>query len=108
MRSISRLSLTAFLSLVLSLIAVSAAQSEDKAPAKNTPADKTAPAPAGGDEPAADAKCDHGVKKAICTRCNPKLKPVFQAKNDWCAEHDRPESQCAICHPDLAKKGIKK
>ena len=53
------------------------------------------------------AACEHGVQKDICARCNPALKPAFVAKNDWCGEHDRPESQCAICHPDLAKKGIK-
>ncbi len=51
--------------------------------------------------------CEHGVQKALCTRCNPKLAPVFKAKGDWCAEHERPESQCALCHPDLAKKGVK-
>ncbi len=53
------------------------------------------------------SKCEHGVKKAICTRCNPKLAAVFKAKGDWCAEHDRPESQCSLCHPDLAKEGVK-
>ena len=51
--------------------------------------------------------CEHGVQKALCTRCNPKLAPVFKAKGDWCAEHERPESQCALCHPDLAKQGVK-
>lgn len=53
-------------------------------------------------------KCDHGVKKTLCTRCNPKLAAVFKAKGDWCGEHERPESQCALCHPDLAQKGVKK
>jgi hypothetical protein len=52
-------------------------------------------------------KCEHGVKKSLCTRCNPKLKPVFKAKGDWCGEHDRPESQCSSCNPNLAKQGIK-
>lgn len=52
-------------------------------------------------------KCEHGVKKTICTRCNPKLKAVFKAKGDWCEEHQRAESQCAICHPELAKEGVK-
>jgi hypothetical protein len=52
-------------------------------------------------------KCDHGVAKAVCTRCNPKLAAVYKAKGDWCAEHERPESQCVLCHPELAKKGIK-
>jgi len=52
-------------------------------------------------------KCEHGVQKSICARCNPKLAAVYKAKGDWCAEHQRPESQCAPCHPELAKKGIK-
>ena len=64
------------------------------------------------DKPAAAAaakdKCEHGVGKTICARCNPKLAAVYKAKGDWCAEHSRPESQCAICHPDLEKQGIKK
>lgn len=71
--------------------------------------------PVSGDEPQrpdkketpAAATCEHGVKKAICTRCNPKLAAVFKAKGDWCAEHERPESQCSICHPHLKKQGIK-
>jgi hypothetical protein len=71
------------------------------------------PALAGDHPPPAAAaaeaapKCTHGVAKALCTRCNPKLAPVFKAKGDWCAEHDRPESQCALCHPELARKGVK-
>ncbi len=56
----------------------------------------------------AEEKCEHGVKKTLCTRCNPKLAAVFKARGDWCGEHERPESQCALCHPDLAKKGVKK
>jgi hypothetical protein len=53
------------------------------------------------------AQCEHGVKKSICARCNPKLEPVFKSKGDWCAEHKRPESQCAICNPELKKRGVK-
>lgn len=53
------------------------------------------------------ATCDHGVKKTLCTRCNPKLTPVFKAKGDWCGEHGLPESQCVRCNPELAKKGVK-
>jgi cobalt-zinc-cadmium efflux system membrane fusion protein len=49
---------------------------------------------------AAEAMCaEHGVPEAMCTKCNPKLVPVFQAKADWCAEHGFPESVCPICHP---------
>ncbi len=51
-------------------------------------------------------KCPHGVAKTLCTRCNPKLAAVFKAKGDWCAEHERPESQCVLCHPELARKGV--
>lgn len=69
--------------------------------APNTGSETSRPAAAVAD------KCEHGVKKTICTRCNPKLEAVFKAKNDWCAEHTRPESQCVICHPDLANQGVK-
>ncbi|WP_242344957.1 hypothetical protein [Anaeromyxobacter terrae] len=71
-------------------------------------------APSRAGEPAAPAaadstaeKCEHGVKKTLCTRCNPKLIPVFKAKGDWCGEHGVPESQCASCNPRLAKEGVK-
>jgi invasion protein IalB len=52
-------------------------------------------------------KCEHGVQKSLCARCNPKLAAVYKTKGDWCAEHERPESQCVLCHPELAKKGVK-
>ena len=70
------------------------------------------PTPSGGAGQAAVATapaetCPHGVKKSLCVRCNPKLAPVFKAKGDWCSEHERAESQCVLCHPELAKKGIK-
>lgn len=44
---------------------------------------------------------EHGVLEAVCTKCNPKLVPIFKSKGDWCAEHDFPESFCPICHPEL-------
>jgi cobalt-zinc-cadmium efflux system membrane fusion protein len=47
---------------------------------------------------------EHGVLEAICTKCNPKLIPVFQAKGDWCGEHGFPESVCPICHPERGGK----
>lgn len=43
---------------------------------------------------------EHGVLEAICTKCNPKLIPVFQAKRDWCAEHGFPMSVCPTHHPE--------
>jgi hypothetical protein len=70
-----------------------------------------APAPAARSEPSRQAapaeRCEHGVKKSICARCNPKLEAVYKAKGDWCSEHARPESQCVKCNPALAKEGLK-
>lgn len=43
---------------------------------------------------------EHGVLEAVCTKCNPALIAVFQAKGDWCAEHGFPESICPTCHPE--------
>ena len=68
---------------------------------------KPAAEPATKEEAKKEESCDHGVKKAICTRCNPKLAAVYKAKGDWCKEHERAESQCVLCNPDLAKKGVK-
>ncbi len=45
--------------------------------------------------------CEHKVPKQACTRHNPALIPSFKAANDWCGEHDVPESQCFLCHPGL-------
>lgn len=60
--------------------------------------------PEGGPPPAASSEaeplCEHHVQKSICTKCNPALVPVFQAKKNWCPEHGFPESVCPICHPE--------
>jgi cobalt-zinc-cadmium efflux system membrane fusion protein len=51
--------------------------------------------------PVEEGMCaEHGVLEAICTKCNPKLIPVFQAKGDWCPEHGFPMSVCPIHHPE--------
>jgi hypothetical protein len=44
---------------------------------------------------------EHQVPESQCTRCNPDLIPAFKATNDWCAEHGLPESQCLKCNPDI-------
>lgn len=44
---------------------------------------------------------EHEVPESQCTRCNPELIAAFQATGDWCAEHGLPESQCLACNPDL-------
>jgi hypothetical protein len=92
----SRLAVVA-LSIVLSSIPVLAHASE--------PHPGAAP---GARAPASAERCaEHGVARAMCSRCNPKLAAVYKAKGDWCAEHERPETQCVLCHPELAKKGVK-
>ena len=74
---------------------------------------EAAKAPAAAKQAAADPKkesqeaglCkEHGVLEALCTKCNPKLAPIFQAKGDWCAEHGFPESVCPTCHPERGGK----
>lgn len=44
---------------------------------------------------------EHQVPESQCTRCNPALIPAFKATKDWCAEHSMPESQCTKCNPEL-------
>ncbi len=90
------LSIRILLFVVVVAFAVMPVRAEDAAGSEKSPAAE-----------AAVGICEHGVKKSICARCNPKLEAVFKAKNDWCAEHTRPESQCVICHPELSQQGIK-
>lgn len=44
---------------------------------------------------------EHEVPESLCTRCNPSLIPAFKATGDWCVEHGLPESQCKLCNPNL-------
>ncbi|MBI5508909.1 MAG: RND transporter [Deltaproteobacteria bacterium] len=68
---------------------------------------RTAPAatehaPAQPEPGSHDDWCDeHQVPESLCTRCNPALAAAFKATNDWCVEHGLPESQCRICNPKL-------
>lgn len=46
--------------------------------------------------------CDeHQVPESQCTQCNQSLAAAFKATGDWCNEHGLPESQCRKCKPDL-------
>lgn len=65
-----------------------------------TPPVAAVPAPAGAVAVSADMCAQHGVLEALCTKCNPRLAAVFQAKGDWCPEHGFPESICPTCHPE--------
>lgn len=44
---------------------------------------------------------EHQVPESQCSRCNPSLVAAFKATGDWCEEHGLPESQCLICNPNL-------
>lgn len=44
---------------------------------------------------------EHQVPESQCTRCNPELIPAFKATGDWCGEHGLPESQCTKCNPEI-------
>jgi hypothetical protein len=44
---------------------------------------------------------EHQVPESLCTRCNATLIPAFKASGDWCEEHGLPESQCLVCNPGL-------
>ncbi len=70
-------------------------------PAREAASARPAPPPSNQEE----GMCrEHGVLEALCTKCNPKLAVVFQAKGDWCAEHGFPESICPQCHPERGGK----
>jgi cobalt-zinc-cadmium efflux system membrane fusion protein len=84
-------------SLVLVIVAASLGACGAKEPSERPPA----PAIAAGD---GEMCPEHGVLLALCTKHNPKLVPVFQAKGDWCAEHGFPESICPLCHPERGGK----
>lgn len=44
---------------------------------------------------------EHQVPESQCTRCDPALAAAFKATGDWCEEHGLPESQCRECNPGL-------
>jgi hypothetical protein len=97
------------MSLALLLSLTSACKS-DSPPSTSTPATEgtrasaaTAPhAPAHAEPGSHEDWCDeHQVPESQCTRCNPSLVAAFKATGDWCEEHGVPESQCRLCNPDL-------
>lgn len=44
---------------------------------------------------------EHQVPESLDTQCNPSLAAAFKATGDWCDEHGLPESQCRKCNPEL-------
>lgn len=73
----------------------------DEAKESAAPASK----PAAAEPVAPDKWCfDHGVPKAVCTRCDTSLIQKFKDEHDWCKEHGVPESQCTLCNPEVREK----
>src|SRR4051812_34641908 len=42
---------------------------------------------------------EHNVPDSRCIKCHPEL--VGASIKDWCPEHGVPESKCTICHPEI-------
>ena len=47
---------------------------------------------------------EHGVPEEVCALCDSKVAADFHKKGDWCKMHERPDSQCFACHPELEAK----
>ena len=46
----------------------------------------------------------HGVPEHECSQCDEDYAKKCKDKKDWCEKHDRADSQCFICHPELKEK----
>jgi cobalt-zinc-cadmium efflux system membrane fusion protein len=46
---------------------------------------------------------DHNVPDSKCIACHPEL--VGADPKNWCKEHGVPEDECTTCHPELLTKG---
>ena len=101
-------SILATVALVFTLAACE--KNSDQPPAAEQPttaapaasAKESGHAPAGAKPGSHEDWCgEHQVPESLCTRCNPSLITAFKATGDWCEEHGLPQSQCLICNPDL-------
>ena len=89
------------------LVAGACEKAPDEAALHDSRGPKPAAAAANAAGPVEPGMCaEHGVLEAVCTKCNPKLIPVFQARGDWCTEHGFPESICPACHPERGGKPV--
>jgi hypothetical protein len=91
------------------LLAAGCGSKEPGAGARPAATQEAAAAPAGEGHAAAnvvpgsyeDWCAEHEVPESQCTRCDASLIPAFQAAGDWDAAHGLPKSQCMICDPQL-------
>lgn len=63
----------------------------------------TAAAPAASVKPGSheDWCAEHNVPESLCTQCDSKLIPAFKASGDWCDVHKLPKSHDRECNPSL-------
>ncbi|MFO0982216.1 MAG: efflux RND transporter periplasmic adaptor subunit [Planctomycetota bacterium] len=47
---------------------------------------------------------EHNVPDSTCIACHPELAGASPA--DWCKEHGVPESRCTVCHPEILTRGV--
>lgn len=47
---------------------------------------------------------EHNVPDSTCLACHPELAGADPA--DWCKEHGVAESKCSICHPEILTTGV--
>ncbi len=102
----SKIATTAFVILALTAFTACEKKKGGSQQAPNTPASTAAPsrvhAQPGAQPGSHEDWCgEHEVPESLCTRCNPTLTAAFKATGDWCQEHGLPESQCLICNPEL-------
>lgn len=97
-----------FLSLALGTIGACSKEAPSKAPPaaeEKKESAATGHAPTGVKPGSHEDWCsEHEVPESQCTRCNSDLIPAFKATKDWCPEHGLPESQCKICNPEIVIK----
>ncbi len=47
---------------------------------------------------------EHNVPDSRCIACHPEL--AGESSADWCKEHGVPESKCTVCHPEILTTGV--
>ncbi|MCW5789717.1 MAG: hypothetical protein KIT72_04770 [Polyangiaceae bacterium] len=93
-----------YLVLSSTILFVSACQKEapEQAAPSSTSAQAAQHAPADAVPGSHEDWCgEHQVPESMCTRCNPSLVAAFKATGDWCEAHGLPKSQCLTCDPTL-------
>jgi hypothetical protein len=90
------------ITILTSLFGLGACSKSDEKKAETTKAEATKHADKDVVPGSHEDWCEeHQVPESQCTRCDPELAAAFKATGDWCEEHSVPESQCLKCNPEL-------